>query len=310
MQEAFCFKKCEKIGKLLDFFVKWWYNRNIEITERTAFMRIRSIAACTMLGIMIVSMLSGCKNDDPMNSAVVGENSFILTLYPDIAPVTCENFKQLVDDGFYNGLTFHRVVDDFIAQGGDPNGDGTGASSKAITGEFYSNGVSNNLSHVRGTVSMARADDFNSATCQFFICLDDLTYLDGKYAAFGNVTEGMEVVDSFLNVPRSVGRMGEVSSPDIPIYIEYAKTVEADSAGNPRIQFLIRIGDGSEITTIVSTEITTNETTSKATETVSTEETTATEETESLSETVVYENVTDASIETTTDISVTSEAVG
>lgn len=273
-------------------------------------MRIRSIAACTMLGIMTVSMLSGCKNDDPMNSAVVGENSFILTLYPDIAPVTCENFKQLVDDGFYNGLTFHRVVDGFIAQGGDPNGDGTGASSEAITGEFYSNGVSNNLSHVSGTVSMARADDFNSATCQFFICLDDLTYLDGKYAAFGNVTEGMEVVDSFLNVPRSVGRMGEVSSPDIPIYIEYAKTVEADSAGNPRIQFLIRIGDGSETTTIVSTETTTNETTAKATETVSTEETTATEESEPSSETVVYENVTDVSIETTTDTSVTSEAVG
>lgn len=290
--------------------MKWWYNRNTEITERTVFMRIRSIAACTMLGIMTVSMLSGCKNDDPMNSAVVGENSFILTLYPDIAPVTCENFKQLVDDGFYNGLTFHRVVDGFIAQGGDPNGDGTGASSEAITGEFYSNGVSNNLSHVKGTVSMARADDFNSATCQFFICLDDLTYLDGKYAAFGNVTEGMEVVDSFLNVPRSVGRMGEVSSPDIPIYIEYAKTVESDSAGNPRIQFLIRIGDGSETTTIVSTETTTNETTAKATETVSTEETTATEESEPSSETTVYENFTDASIETTTDTSVTSEAVG
>lgn len=273
-------------------------------------MRIRSIAACTMLGIITVSMLSGCKDDDLMDSAVVGENSFILTLYPDIAPITCENFKQLVDDGFYNGLTFHRVVDDFIVQGGDPNGDGTGSSSQSITGEFFSNGVSNNLSHVRGTVSMARADDFNSATCQFFICLDDLTYLDGKYAAFGNVTEGMEVVDNFLNVPRSVGRMGEISSPDIPIYIECAETIEADSAGNPRIQFLIRIGDNSESTTTASTDVKAAETTVKATETVSTEETTATETSDFSSETVLSESAASDSTETTTYTSVTSEAVG
>lgn len=316
VQGAFLFAKCEKIGKLLDFFVKWWYNRDTEITERTVFMKIQSIMACALIGAMTVSMLSGCKNDDPMKGAVVGENSFILTLYPDIAPITCENFQQLVDDGFYNGLTFHRVVDDFIAQGGDPNGDGTGASAKAITGEFHSNGVSNNLSHVRGTVSMARADDFNSATCQFFICLDDLTYLDGQYAAFGNVTEGMEVIDNFLTVPRSVGRMGEVSSPDIPIYIECAETVEADSAGNPRIQFLIRIGDSTETTTAVSLGTTVTETKAPSTETKAAAETESeTVSNESVDETVSYESNIDNEEETTdstdnTDNAETSTAVG
>lgn len=202
-------------------------------------MKILKLTACAACAAMALSGFTGCKKEDPLQGAVVGENSFVMTLYPDIAPETCENFQKLVDEGFYNGLTFHRIVDEFVAQGGDPNGDGTGGSDKAITGEFSANGVDNNLSHVRGTVSMARADDYNSATCQFFICYDNITYLDGQYAAFGSVTEGMEVVDGFLNVPRSVGRMGEVSVPETPVYIKAAASVEADSAGNPRVQFLI-----------------------------------------------------------------------
>lgn len=208
---------------------------------------------CVLVSVMAVSMFSGCSKENPLDGAVIGENSFIMTLYPDIAPITCENFQKLVDEGFYNGLTFHRVVDDFVVQGGDPNGDGTGSSSESIKGEFSENGVANNLSHVRSTVSMARADDFDSATCQFFICLSDLTYLDGSYAAFANVTEGMEVIDNFLNVPRSVGRMGELSSPDTPIYIKYSGIIEADSAGNPRIQFLIDIDSSASSSTSTST---------------------------------------------------------
>lgn len=208
---------------------------------------------CVLVSVMAVSMFSGCSNENPLDGAVIGENSFIMTLYPDIAPITCENFQKLVDEGFYNGLTFHRVVDDFVVQGGDPNGDGTGSSSESIKGEFSENGVANNLSHVRSTVSMARADDFDSATCQFFICLSDLTYLDGSYAAFANVTEGMEVIDNFLNVSRSVGRMGELSSPDTPIYIKYSGTIEADSAGNPRIQFLIDIDSSASSSKSTST---------------------------------------------------------
>lgn len=218
-------------------------------------MKVFRLTICTTLSALMLSYMSGCKKDDPLSEAVIGKNSFIMTLYPDIAPITCENFQKLVDSGFYNGLTFHRVVDDFIAQGGDPNGDGTGASSEAITGEFSANGIHNNLSHVRGTVSMAHAEDYNSATCQFFICLSDLTYLDGSYAAFGNVTEGMEAVDKFLEVPKSRGRMGEISLPAIPIYIKYAGSVEADTAGNPRIQFLIDI-DEKAATGIAASETT------------------------------------------------------
>ncbi len=230
-----------------------WYNKNIETTERLTSMKKAKGITCVLVSVMAVSMFSGCSNENPLDGAVIGENSFIMTLYPDIAPITCENFQKLVDEGFYNGLTFHRVVDDFVVQGGDPNGDGTGSSSESIKGEFSENGVANNLSHVRSTVSMARADDFDSATCQFFICLSDLTYLDGSYAAFANVTEGMEVIDNFLNVSRSVGRMGELSSPDTPIYIKYSGTIEADSAGNPRIQFLIDIDSSASSSKSTST---------------------------------------------------------
>ncbi len=224
-----------------------WYNKNIEKTERTISMKIQKFAACAAAAVIAMTSFSGCRESDPLENAVVGENSFIMTLYPDIAPITCENFKGLVEDGFYNGLTFHRVVDEFVAQGGDPNGDGTGSSGETITGEFSANGVANNLSHVRGTVSMARADDFNSAACQFFICYEDLTYLDGSYAAFASVTEGMEAVDSFLSVPRSIGRMGEISSPDNPIYILHAEMIEPDSAGNPRVQFVTYIDKNTNV---------------------------------------------------------------
>lgn len=113
----------------------------------------------------------------------------------DVAPITVENFANLVNEGFYNGLTFHRIISGFMIQGGDPLGNGTGGSSKTIKGEFASNGVKNSISHVRGTISMARSSMPNSASSQFFIVHQDSTFLDGKYAAFGTVTSGMEVVD-------------------------------------------------------------------------------------------------------------------
>ncbi len=224
-------------------------------------MRKSKWIACAVSAALTLSMCAGCQGNDPLKDAVVGENSFILTLYPDIAPITCENFQSLVEAGFYNGLTFHRIVDGFIAQGGDPHGDGTGGSGKTITGEFKENGVANNLSHRRGAVSMARADDFNSATCQFFICYQDLTYLDGTYAAFAEVTEGMEVVDSFLEVPRSVGRMGEISVPEEPVVMSYVGMIAADAAGNPRVQIVMDVpeiaakdGEESPETSDVPTE--------------------------------------------------------
>ncbi len=171
------------------------------------------------------------------NSAPVSDdNIIVMTLYPDVAPITCENFESLVSQGFYNGLTFHRVINDFMAQGGDPLGTGTGGSEQKIKGEFSSNGVENTLSHQRGVVSMARSSDPDSASCQFFICYTDCAFLDGNYAAFGEVTQGMEVVDNFLNVPRSMGNDGAISAPDTPIVMQEVKMLDPDENGNPRVQ--------------------------------------------------------------------------
>ena len=119
-----------------------------------------------------------------------------LELYPDIAPISCENFEKLVKQGFYDGLTFHRVIPGFMIQGGCPNGTGTGGPGWHIKGEFSANGVKNDLKHTRGVLSMARAQDPDSAGSQFFIMHEDAPYLDGQYAAFGKVVEGIEVVDA------------------------------------------------------------------------------------------------------------------
>ena len=166
---------------------------------------------------------------------------FVITLYPDKAPITCENFEKLVSEGFYDGLTFHRVVEDFMAQGGDPMGNGMGGSDETIKGEFAANNVQNDLSHTRGVVSMARSQMPDSASSQFFICYtDDCTFLDGNYAAFGMVTEGMDIVDGFLEVPRSLGGDGAMSSPDDPIVIDKAVMIEPDADGNPRAEFTMK----------------------------------------------------------------------
>ena len=152
--------------------------------------------------------------------------SFVMELYPEYAPQTVENFVDLVSDGFYDGLTFHRVVEDFMAQGGCPEGTGNGGSSMKIKGEFAINGFDRNvLSHTRGVVSMARATSYNSASSQFFICYSDATFLDGQYAAFGMVISGMEVVDSFLEIERTMGNDGALSKPVEPIIIEKAEVL-------------------------------------------------------------------------------------
>ena len=143
--------------------------------------------------------------------------SFVIELMPEYAPKTAENFKNLVEEGFYNGLIFHRVIDGFMAQGGDPTGTGMGGSKENIYGEFAGNGFpQNTLSHQRGVISMARSANPNSASSQFFICYDDASFLDGQYAAFGKVIEGMETVDAFLDVKR-VGPEGGTPTEDIRI---------------------------------------------------------------------------------------------
>ena len=124
-----------------------------------------------------------------------------LELYPHIAPITVENFVSLAGRGFYDGLIFHRVISGFMIQGGDPLGNGMGGSDKNIKGEFAANGVANSLSHKRGVISMARSQNFNSASSQFFIMHADGEFLDGQYAAFGKVTGGIETVDAIAEVP-------------------------------------------------------------------------------------------------------------
>lgn len=122
-------------------------------------------------------------------------------LYEDIAPKTVENFVKLIEEGFYDGLKFHRCIPKFMIQGGDPKGNGTGGPGYTIPGEFSHNGFENNLKHERGVLSMARATDPNSAGSQFFIMVADAPHLDGDYAAFGRITEGMDVADKIVNQP-------------------------------------------------------------------------------------------------------------
>lgn len=124
----------------------------------------------------------------------------VIELYPEIAPITVNNFKKLIDQDFYNGLIFHRVMKGFMIQGGDPDGNGTGGPGYTIKGEFNANGVKNSLLHTRGVISMARAMGNDTAGSQFFIVHEDSKHLDGKYAAFGKVIEGMDVVDRIAEV--------------------------------------------------------------------------------------------------------------
>ena len=133
------------------------------------------------------------------------------------APISVGNFVQLAKAGFYNGLTFHRIIDGFMIQGGDPTGNGTGGSGKTIKGEFSLNGVDNPISHVKGVISMARANDPNSASSQFFITVADATFLDGSYAAFGRVTEGMEILEQIAKDARPTDNNGTIPADEQPV---------------------------------------------------------------------------------------------
>lgn len=147
------------------------------------------------------------------------------TLDADTAPITVTNFIELVNQGFYNNLTFHRIMEGFMIQGGDPDANGTGGSDMPIKGEFLANGVENNISHTRGTISMARSsDDYNSASSQFFIMHEDNTSLDNYYAAFGHVTEGIEVVDKICKKAKPTDDNGTIPLAKQPV-IEYIKVV-------------------------------------------------------------------------------------
>ena len=148
-----------------------------------------------------------------------------IELDADTAPITVTNFVKLVKNKFYDGLTFHRIMDGFMIQGGDPNGDGTGGSDETIKGEFEANGVKNNISHKRGVISMARSMNNDSASSQFFIVQQDSTFLDKQYAAFGHVTSGMDVVDKIAKDANPTDDNGTIPENEQPV-INYIKVID------------------------------------------------------------------------------------
>ena len=186
-----------------------------------------------MLVIVLVSvfMVTGCGKKEYLTGKVNVEievkdyGTIAVELDADEAPITVTNFVDLVEEGFYDGLTFHRIIDGFMIQGGDPNGDGSGGSSRTIKGEFSSNGIDNSIDHVRGVISMARSTMPNSASSQFFIVQEDSPHLNGEYAAFGHVTSGMEIVDAICEDVQVEDTNGTVLPENQPV-ITSIKVVE------------------------------------------------------------------------------------
>ena len=185
--------------------------------------------------ILVLNIFINKKNDEKENENLLTGKHYVeitvkdygkidLELDADVAPITVTNFINLVNGNFYDGLTFHRIIDGFMIQGGDPLGNGTGGSDKTIKGEFSDNGVNNSISHVRGVISMARSNSNDSASSQFFIVHEDSTFLDGKYAAFGKVTSGMDIVDKLAKV-KVEDDNGTVSKENQPI-IESIKVIK------------------------------------------------------------------------------------
>ena len=183
---------------------------------------LRRAAALFLCLALCAVLFSACSAGIHHAEIVVeGYGSIFVELDGKTAPKTVRNFMKLAKEGFYDGLTFHRLAQGFVIQGGDPNGDGTGGSSETIEGEFAANGHRNSISHRRGVLSMARGDGFegayDSASSQFFICVEDATALNGLYAAFGHVTEGMDVVDAMMADAAEKGINGRAPVEDQPV---------------------------------------------------------------------------------------------
>ena len=193
---------------------------------------IKSFCTLAVIGFIVLLLFvipnSQSKTQEKEEKYMTGIHHVLLTvkdlgeitieLDADTAPITVTNFLKLVNSKFYDGLTFHRIIDGFMIQGGDPTGTGSGGSKETITGEFASNGIKNDITHVRGVISMARSSNKNSASSQFFIMHKDNPSLDGNYAAFGHVTKGIEVVDKVVNaVKGKTGTNGKVEPEDQPV---------------------------------------------------------------------------------------------
>ena len=189
--------------------------------------KILSIIGIVLLGLCLMGCKAKSYNLKGLHHVEIDVKDYgviKVELDANTAPITVTNFVNLAKDGFYDGLTFHRIMDGFMIQGGDPTGTGTGGSENKIKGEFEENGVENNIKHLRGVISMARAgsnpdtdETRNSASSQFFICQVDSPHLDGKYAAFGKVTEGMDIVDKIAKDAKVVDNNGTVLPSNQPI---------------------------------------------------------------------------------------------
>ena len=205
----------------------------MKIDKKTIIIGV--IIAALVIGIVALVIIYNnskkANNDEQggteMDNIIVKDYGTItVELDADAAPITVNNFAKLVNEGFYNGLTFHRIISGFMIQGGDPLGNGTGGSNETIKGEFANNGVENPISHKRGVISMARAEsNMDSASSQFFIMQENGEYLDGDYAAFGEVTNGMEVVDEICAKTKIEDRNGTVEKEKQPI-IESIKMID------------------------------------------------------------------------------------
>ena len=188
----------------------------------------------SVIALLIVFAFSGCNNGEDSDSSenkapsvksynveinIKNYGKISATLDGSSAPITVENFVKLAKSGFYDGLTFHRIISGFMIQGGDPDGNGTGGSGKNIKGEFSANKVQNTLSHTRGAISMARSGEYNSASSQFFIVHKDIPHLNGQYAVFGYVTDGMDIVDKICEDTAVQDSNGTVFANDQPVIV-------------------------------------------------------------------------------------------
>ena len=191
-----------------------------------AALLVLSLAGCgktSVVGITTTSKASAANEESQgvgthhAEIEIQDYGTITVELDGDAAPITVQNFMDLANAGFYDGLTFHRIISGFMMQGGDPNGNGTGGSENTIKGEFSANGVENPLSHTRGAISMARAQAPDSASSQFFICHADSTFLDGQYACFGYVTDGMDVVDAVCEAAQPTDDNGTIPADQQPV---------------------------------------------------------------------------------------------
>lgn len=190
------------------------------LVPKTPFTILLAVTAVACIAALIFFLIprQGTNTKSPIaDITILDYGTITVALDADAAPISVENFISLAESGFYEGLTFFRIIEGFMMEGGDPNKNGTGGTGKTIKGEFTENGIPNPLSHTRGAISMSRFDDYNSASSQFFIVHQDSTYLDGQYAAFGYVTKGMEVVDAICAAAKPIDDDGKILLENQPV---------------------------------------------------------------------------------------------